>query len=144
LPTEMRAVVGSLPVEDHIEILNLYSRYNHTIDSVELDLWTDCFVENGALAVPSADLVYTGPSELQEFGARYMSRNGGRERHISSNVEVWADKEGARGRAYLLMSLGGSRKSPPTFVMSGRYEDTLRKTAEGWRFLRRVLTYDTP
>lgn len=142
MTTSQASVEKQLPVADHLEILNLYARYNHTVDAVKLDAWTQCFVEGGALDVPSAGVVYEGTEQLIEFGKRYMSRNPGLERHITTNIEVYGEGDEAHGRAYLVMCVGGAGKTPPNFHMSSRYEDTLRKTEDGWRFVRRILSFD--
>ena len=133
-----------LLVADHLEVLNLYARYNHSVDSAAFDAWANCFVEDGALEIPSVGAVYRGWDKLREFGAQSVGPWNGLRRHITTNIEVSGSGDAARGRAYLLVAVGGSRQAPPLFQMSGRYEDELQRTPGGWRFVTRVLTSDAP
>jgi 3-phenylpropionate/cinnamic acid dioxygenase small subunit len=134
---------GPLPVQDHVEIQNLYARYNHTIDASEYDAWTACFTPDGEFVVEAVRTTYRGPVELASFADRYMSRTGGRERHVASNVELEATgPDTVRGRAYLLMVMSGGPKNPPSLVSFARYEDVVTRTAVGWRFARRTIRYD--
>lgn len=130
-----------LPVADHLEILNLYARYNHTIDAADLVAWIECFAVGGVLDVPSAGVMYQGADELLAFGKSYKA-GAELDRHLTTNIEVCGKGSEARGRAYLLMCRGRSDGNPPTFHMSGRYEDNLRKTEDGWRFVTRILRFD--
>ena len=63
-------------------------------------------------------------------------------RHIYTNLRITPTAEGAHGFVYF-NQLDVSTK-PPTTTVSGVYEDTLVKTADGWRFKKRVHTHDGP
>lgn len=59
-------------------------------------------------------------------------------RHVVVNEVVELDGDQAHSRAYLLLFAG----TPPALAMTGTYEDTLRRTPDGWRFARRVFRAD--
>jgi hypothetical protein len=64
-------------------------------------------------------------------------------RHLVSNVSIDGDGDGATTRLYLQMwsTAGGAAESK--LVISGRYEDTLRRDDGTWRFVTRKLIVDT-
>ncbi len=55
--------------------------------------------------------------------------------HTNTNIMIEPSPEGARGGSYLMVT-GGEK---PTLGAVGTYQDILVKTAEGWRFKRRIL-----
>jgi hypothetical protein len=52
---------------------------------------------------------------------------------------VTGDGDGATGRSYLTVLVAGAQ---PQVLMTGRYRDTLRREAGGWRFVRRDFQAD--
>ena len=52
------------------------------------------------------------------------------------NEIIEVDGDSAKVRSYALVT----KESPPVISAVGNYEDTLRRTSEGWRFARRVYT----
>jgi hypothetical protein len=129
----------TLPVGDHLAILNLISAYNHAIDFGSPDEYADCFTVDGEFdARPVVDA--HGRGDLLEF-ATLVAANGRRSWHWTSNVWVDGDSTEARAKVYLVnMSTGLNVRSGPT----GVYHDRLVKTAEGWRFRHRKLVFDEP
>jgi 3-phenylpropionate/cinnamic acid dioxygenase small subunit len=144
MPTSLSVAGPQLPVLDHLEILNLYSHYTHTVDQNRLEDWVDCYVEEGVLSIPAHDVHCAGAAQLIAFGQRYQRRSRGLEKHLTTNIRVFGSADHAEGICYLTMVSGGSGKAPPTFHTTGRYEDVLRRTAGGWRFVQRVLVLDEP
>ncbi|KAA9105915.1 nuclear transport factor 2 family protein [Microbacterium rhizomatis] len=129
---------------DHFDALNLYARYNRTVDAGDVDGWLECYAPDGQLSIPSANVTYTGRFELAAFVKRYIETSAGSERHFISNIELSVVAEGLRGRAALMTVRPGSRKMPPALLTTGVYEDLLSRTAGGWRFAVRSLTFDRP
>lgn len=132
-----------LDAADYLDILNLYGRYNRLIDSQSYQSWVDeCFTADAEFAVPYAKTVHRGHNEIIGFATRYMSRSHGLERHFTTNIELWRrDEETAEGHAYLIMATASVGKTPPSLVSTGRYEDLMQRTPEGWRFARRTLIF---
>ena len=52
---------------------------------------------------------------------------------------VSGEGDEATGRCYLTVLIAGAQ---PQLLMTGRYRDTLRRSADGWRFVRRDFDAD--
>jgi hypothetical protein len=134
---------------DRLEISDLYARYCHIIDSGDAASWKRVWVDDGVLF---REAPRDGVQETVEFrGAATLERiirdsfalNKGRRRHwITDLVIDPAGDDGAVGRCYLMViDVGGAAPVPLT---SARYEDSLVKTREGWRFRERRIKLDQP
>ena len=62
-------------------------------------------------------------------------------RHLHSNLIVTATPQGAAGSVYVVQIDVKAR--PLTVSSYSRYEDTLVKTLQGWRFKTRMRSADT-
>ena len=83
-----------------------------------------------------------GSGDLADMAESFHKVNGTTSRHVYTNLRITPSPEGAHGFVYF-NQLDVSTK-PPTTTVSGIYEDTLVKTAQGWRFKKRVHTHDGP
>lgn len=84
----------------------------------------------------------TGSDDLASMAKGFHQVNGTSSRHVYTNLRITPTTEGARGFVYFNQL--DVRTRPPTNTVSGIYEDTLVKTADGWRFKKRVHTHDGP
>ena len=75
---------------------------------------------------------YMGQDGLRTF---MKNRNGGTRRHWNTNLVITPTSEGAKGTVYLMFVDVGMK--PPGITSAGKYEDTLVKTQQGWRFKKR-------
>jgi hypothetical protein len=64
--------------------------------------------------------------------------NGGNRRHWNTNLRILPSKDGASASVFLML-VDVSTKS---IVATGMYNDTLVKTANGWRFKTRATKMD--
>ena len=123
-------------VEDELAIRALTTRYNYAIDDGRAEDWASTFVDDGAFE--SSHLgVFTGRDALIDF-ARTFS-NPGKTRHCSTDALVEIDGDVARQRSYLIFV---DNSDGPRLGTTGVYEDELRRTADGWRFVRRRVVPD--
>ena len=129
---------------DRLDILDLYGRYAHTIDSGDFDAWSACFQESGRLHIPARRVDARGPGELQAFGMAFRAQTGGRQRHLFVNIQLTRDGADMRGRCNLVMVIGGSDRPAPTLASTGWYDDLVVRDAGGWLFAERVLHIDSP
>lgn len=61
--------------------------------------------------------------------------------HMISNHEVRINGDAATCRCYLqAQHIRRAAEGGPNYIVAGRYEDRLRRTADGWRIEHRVLT----
>jgi hypothetical protein len=132
--------VGAAPLspQDHIDIQQLYARYNHAIDSGNDAEWADTFTADG-----SFNSRFTGREALLGFIKLWKEQmNGANRRHWNSNLTVRGTCEAATGAVYLLLLEVGGRV--PAMLSTGTYADELVKTSHGWRFKSRVIELDSP
>ena len=117
---------GSLTAQDYVEIQMLYAQYNHNIDSGNIEGYVALFTPDGSFNNN------VGQEGLRTF---MKNRNGGTRRHWNTNLLITPTPEGAKGAVYLMFVDVGMK--PPAITSAGRYEDSLVKTAQGWRFKQR-------
>src|SRR4029079_14609343 len=82
---------------------------------------------------------HTGPDGLLAFATGYVAAFTGR--HCTSDYTVDIDGDDARARCYLIAV--NNAPSPPIISTTAVYEDVLRRTPDGWRFVHRRVRPDT-
>jgi hypothetical protein len=120
---------SSLTAQDYIDIQQLYAAYNNAFDGGRAEAYAQLFTPDGTFN----DL--TGHDALVAFVTR---QRGSTQRHWNSNLTITGTPEGASGSVYLLLVDVAAR--PPALVTAASYQDTLVKTADGWRFKKRHVT----
>ena len=122
-----------LSAQDYIDIEQLYATYNHAIDSGDGEAWAATFTPDGTFNK------FTGHDQLVGFIKRWKEEmNGGNRRHWNTNLRIVPSKDGATASVFLML-VDVSTKS---IVATGMYNDTLVKTATGWRFKTRATKMD--
>ena len=86
--------------------------------------------------------ILDGEDRLASMASGFREVFGTSQRHVYTNLRITPTPDGARGFVYF-NQLDVSTL-PPTTTVTGIYEDTLVKTADGWRFKKRVHTHDVP
>lgn len=125
-------------VEDELAIRTLTSRYNHAIDEGRIDDWVATFVPDGVFE-SSALGRSSGEAELRKFCEGYVAAFTGR--HCTSDYVIEVNGDDARQRCYLTLVDNGSGQA--RVAVTAVYDDVLRRTPEGWRFVHRKVTPDT-
>jgi hypothetical protein len=123
---------AALTQPDYTEIQQLYAKYAHTIDSGDAAGWARTFTVDGVFGNAK------GTEKLEAFAKDFYQRFKGDARHWYSQLLIAPAPEGAKGSCYFTLL---DVKTKAT-VASGIYQDTLVKTAGGWRFKERVATAD--
>lgn len=129
-----------LATDDVVAIQQLYANYNHLVDSGRGVDWAALFVDEGTLDTGMGFAVEGTPAARAEFGDNVPVMMPG-SRHVASNVWVDGDGDAAIGTAYLQLWVADEAAGSKLMV-SGLYRDTLQRTADGWRFVDRVLVPD--
>jgi hypothetical protein len=123
-----QAAKPKLTADDYMEIQQLYARYPHALDGGDAEGYAALFTADGSFGAN------VGRDALIAF---VKGRDpAGSVRHFHVNIAFWATPAGASGTTYNLFVDAG--RSPPVVVAESRYEDTLVKTPDGWRFKTRV------
>jgi hypothetical protein len=123
---------GTLTPQDYNEIQQLYARYAQTIDAGDADGWARTFTPDGVFGATK------GTEKLVEFARGFYQRFKGGARHWYNQILITPTPEGAKGSCYLMLFDVGTK----AITTSGIYQDTLVKTAGGWRFKERVTIVD--
>ncbi|HEY7639184.1 MAG TPA: nuclear transport factor 2 family protein [Steroidobacteraceae bacterium] len=122
-----------LSTQDYIDIEQLYATYNHAIDSGDGEAWAATFTPDGTFNK------FAGHDQLVGFIQQWKEKmNGGNRRHWNTNLRIVPSKDGASATVFLML-VDVSTKS---IVATGMYNDTLVKTAGGWRFKTRQTKMD--
>ncbi len=123
------AQMAALTTQDYIEIQELYARYNHAMD---LGIGAgqgvaDTFTEDGVL-----NKTTVGRQAIAELSRR---AGGGPRRHITTSLVLTPGADSVKGQAYYFLVDASSKEF--NLVQGGQYDDTIVKTAKGWRFKTR-------
>jgi uncharacterized protein (TIGR02246 family) len=129
-----------LTADDRFEIQNLYGKYSHAVDFGDADGWARTFTPDGVFVTPGA--TFTGYAELAKFVTDAVARRGTTTRHFPSNVVVDPTAAGASGKGYFALIRISEGGKPGEVRVTGRYQDELVRTADGWRFSRREAFTD--
>ena len=138
-PTATGAWGPKVSTEDYIEIQQLYAHYCHAFDTGNADGVANCWTEDGEFTSGR------GPGKANDdrkpaSGFKMGVGNPGGTRHMNTNLVLTKTSEGAKGSVYLLMYTATS--TPDSYVELAIYDDTLVKTAQGWKFKKRVVWRD--
>jgi 3-phenylpropionate/cinnamic acid dioxygenase small subunit len=132
---------ATLTADDYIQIQQLYANYAQALDNGEGERFAATFVDDGEFTggrgAGRGSEVRT-PTKGTEALTKMGSGSG--TRHFTANLVITPTPTGAKGSCYLL--LFNVRSTPTTIVETAIYEDTLVKTARGWKFKKRVVWRD--
>jgi actinorhodin biosynthesis protein ActVIA len=126
------AWADGLSTQDYVDIEQLYATYNHAIDSGDAEGWAGTFTPDGTFNK------YTGHDQLVGFIEGWKKNNGANRRHWNTNLRIQPSKDGASASVFLML-VDVTTKS---IIATGMYNDTLVKTAGGWRFKTRATKMD--
>jgi uncharacterized protein (TIGR02246 family) len=118
--------------EDREEIRELLARYNHAVDSHQVEEWAGLFTDDGVF--DSGGRTLKGADELRSFAESVPVGL----RHVVANEIIDLDGDQATVRAYLFILAG----KPAAIATTGVYEDEVRRVDGRWRFARRTFTPD--
>jgi hypothetical protein len=131
------AATMTLSSQDYQEIQQLYARYNVAIDTGDAEAYAATFTPEGVFNN------FTGHDALVGFVKTWRERlSGANRRHWNTNLLITGDGKNATGSVYLML-LDISTK-PVSIAAVATYSDTLVKTANGWRFVKRTTQADNP
>jgi len=134
--------VPVLTAQDHVEITQLYARFNQGSDFRNADLWLSTFAEDGIFTLPNGKSI-AGQDALSKWRAESFRGKQGdsKRRHIHGSINLAATEDGgAHGRAYwVVLDVSGKQ---PALASTGYVDDVFVKTAGGWRFKTHTVYSD--
>ncbi len=122
---------------DRMEIRELTARYNHAFDDQNAQAWAAVFTADGAMEVAGGDTV-----QGREALAAMCLAVGYGTVHMTTDAVTTIDGDHARQVCTLILARRTREPATRVFQLTGRYEDELVRTPDGWRFKRRRATLD--
>lgn len=115
--------------------------YAHYIDHLDADAYANLFVEDGVFILGRDEFVG------REAIAQWVREDDGRliGRHMTGSIVIDADESaGITARSYVFVYRGERPATPGPVPLTGyvmaEYQDQLRMTDSGCKFVRRVVT----
>lgn len=121
---------------DHFAIRELTARYNRAADDGDGAGFAATFTSGGLLEM-GGTVMCTGTDELVAFAGKPRGTV-----HVTSDplIEVRGDE--ATQHCTLVLFRRARDGQSVRLENTGRYEDSLERTPDGWRFSRRRVTFD--
>jgi len=132
---------SALTGQDYAEIQQLYARYNHAVDAIDGEGVAAVYTPDGTFNM-GRNRQLAGHDALVNWVKTEVKANHAvdHRRHWNTNLMITGTPDGAKGAVYLLTINVGV--NPPVILQAGRYDDTLVKTPQGWRFKTRMVQGD--
>lgn len=130
---------GAHTVEDRLAIIDLTVAYCWALDTHEWDALDRVFTADVVAELASPPLV--GVEAIKERVARALVPLDDSQ-HMVTNHQIVFDPSGDRAtcRCYLqAQHVRRDAEGGANYVIGGRYEDTVVRTADGWRIAHRRL-----
>lgn len=124
---------------DRQEIAELCARYTAALDTKDWELLRSCFAAAPAFVHPGGRL-----DGWEQILARTSAALAPltRSQHLLGNILVSVDGDRATSSCYFhAQHVRSGTPGGELYVIAGRYDDTLRRTDDGWRIAERVQTY---
>jgi ketosteroid isomerase-like protein len=139
----------SLPVEDRVALSDLVHRYASYVDARDFDRLVDLFTDDAVLVVPEPprtlepDIERHGRDDIRQAVEGVLRAVRTVHQIVGEVYDAGPSPDAAHGAitgvAHHLMERDGGHVD---LSWSLRYADDYRRTPEGWRIARRVLTID--
>jgi 3-phenylpropionate/cinnamic acid dioxygenase small subunit len=128
---------GSVDASDIIEIHQLLGLYGHVVDAKDWDRFTELFEADAVLDYTGvrAPRVFHG---LNEIAGYFRDANHPSAHHVT-NIVVFQDGGEVRVKSKFFAPYTRTVHDPRRWF-GGDYDDVVVRTADGWRFRRRVCT----
>jgi ketosteroid isomerase-like protein len=121
---------------DRIALHELRARYTHYYDRADLGEFVALFTEDGVLQLGPAGFA-RGHDELRAALAAPMQTAAFACHFTSDEITEFTGDHTARGTSRFAVHYGRS----PDIQGAGTYHDEYRRTADGWRFVSRTISF---
>ena len=120
---------------DHLSIRDLSARYNRAADDADGAAFAATFTPDGRLDV-GGKTVCTGSQQLAAFVAKPRGTV-----HVTADAVVELNGDEATQACTLILFRRSRDGQHVVLENTGRYEDELVRTPDGWRFAVRRITF---
>lgn len=133
-------------MDDCRQIENLIYLYAQSIDDGELERVAELFRNADIFSRKhnSRQSGYAAILEMYQLSSRIYADTGTpKTKHLTTNViiELDADGNGAQAKSYYTV-IQATESFPLQPIISGRYVDRFRRSANGWEFAEREMIVD--
>ena len=131
-----------LTLEDKYAVGELIARYAHCADFQDWEGQAKLFVPEVETEMEGQELRFRGIEEQVAHSKVSAEWTKGKNRHYNFNLIV-SEQDGEVVADYMFMNVNaGEEAMGAQIVVTGRMRDTVVKTAEGWKFARRLVRFD--
>lgn len=123
-------------LSDIAEIRQLNASYNFDADRGDGEAYATHFTEDAEFEI-AGNRVYRGRAEIASAASATTVTV-----HVTAEPQIELEGDTARQRVRMLSIVFDPASQRNEFVASGWYEDELRRTGEGWKFVRRRARLD--
>lgn len=125
---------------DRIEIEDLLTRYATAVDTRDWDLYKTVFTSDAFIDYTSSGGIRGTLDDVAKWMADALSMFS-MSQHLVANRAIRIEGDTATSRSYFYNPMATTRPdgSQELMFVGGYYRDRLRRTAEGWRIVERIL-----
>jgi 3-phenylpropionate/cinnamic acid dioxygenase small subunit len=124
--------------QDWLEITALVNRYAQAVDGKDWAMYERCFTADAEIDYSSAGGARGGVAQSTAWLASMLESISVSQHYITNQV-IEVKGERATCRAYFFGVVGNQSGAESSLIwVGGIYEDTLRRTEEGWRIAELV------
>jgi 3-phenylpropionate/cinnamic acid dioxygenase small subunit len=134
------AAMTQQEIADRIEIDDLLTRYATAIDTKNWALLATCFTPDAFIDYTSAGGIRGRFPEVAQWLAQVLDMFPMTQHLVTNRAVVIVDRDAATSRSAFFNPMGLSADDDGfvLFFEGGYYNDTLVRTAEGWRIAERI------
>jgi hypothetical protein len=130
-PKSAFAASGGLTTQDYIDIEQNYARFYQAYDNSDATVWADTFADDGEFNGVKGRAALIKDRSVPPLKVR----------HVITQLLITPTAEGASASHYAFVF--DPQVVPLKINSYSRYNDTLVKTAKGWRFKTKIRSSDT-
>lgn len=122
---------------DRAEINDLLVRYSEALNAADWELWAGCFADDARVDYTTAGGVAGTVTEAVAWLSQTMTGFDMRIGRISNVVPTFVSNDEARVSSQYSMTMRLAGDTPTYIDAAGWYDDTVVRTAAGWRLANR-------
>ena len=136
----------SLSADDKLAIAELLARSAYAFDEQDLEMLEACFTPDAvfSILIKGGDMIgpFEGREAVMKLYRDSMDAQTDVRRHVASNI--FFKSETGDPQVISNLTLFATENATTTLLSVGVYQDTVRRTDDGWRVLKRHLDLDSP
>ena len=149
MTTALGDLNSTLNQQDRLDILNLNSKYFHSLDALTnifagdpAEIWASTFHPDGLFQMTDAEgnIIFQASGRDELINAHCSFPDISTTRHWICNVLIEPHPIGARSGSYIIaMNIG---VNPATIIRTGTYDDLISSRNGVWLYEKKVLILD--